>query len=82
MEQVEAGLKILTSAIRNKSGSIVSTSRHVESKHGQIHLSPYIRGRFRLGLAVGVRSLTRPACSNCSRAFDRAEGSIGSEFRS
>jgi hypothetical protein len=47
-----------------------------------IYLSPYIRGRFRLGLAVGVRSLTRPACSKCSKALDKADGSTGSEFRS
>ena len=41
-----------------------------------------MRGRFRLGLAVGVRSLTRPACSMCPRAFVNAAASIGSELRS
>jgi len=41
-----------------------------------------MRGRFRLGLAIGVRSLIRPACSNCSRALDSAEGSTGSDVRS
>jgi hypothetical protein len=46
---------------------------------GPAHLSPYIRGRFRLGLAVGVRALTRPACSNCSSALCSAEASIGSD---
>lgn len=46
------------------------------------HRSPYIRGRFRLGLAVGVRSLTRPACSMCPSAFVSAAASIGSELRS
>lgn len=41
-----------------------------------------MRGRFRLGLAVGVRSLTRPACSICPSAFVNAAASIGSELRS
>ena len=41
-----------------------------------------VRGRLRLGLAVGVRSLCRPAFSSCSRARERVEESTGSEFRS
>jgi hypothetical protein len=41
-----------------------------------------MRCRLRLGLAVGVRSLTLPACSKCSNARDNAAGSTGSEFRS
>jgi hypothetical protein len=31
---------------------------------------------------VGVRSLTRPACSSCSKALESTEESTGSEFRS
>lgn len=41
-----------------------------------------VRGRLRLGLAVGVRSLARPALPICSSAFERVAESTGSEFRS
>lgn len=41
-----------------------------------------MRGRLRLGLVVGVRSLVLPACSKCSSAFDNADASTASEVPS
>lgn len=45
------------------------------------YLSPCIRGLLRLGLAIGVRSRTLPACSKSLSAFESADASTGSEFR-
>ena len=45
------------------------------------YLSPCIRGLFRLGLAIGVRSRALPACSKSFSAFDSADASTGSELR-
>jgi hypothetical protein len=81
VQEVEAGLEVLAGTIRNEPRVGQLTMRNI-CAIWQAHLSPYIRGRFRLGLAVGVRSLTRPACSSCSRAFDSIDESTGSEFRS
>jgi hypothetical protein len=60
---------------------IVSIDYQVSVFLSQTHLSPAIRGRFRTGLDVGVRSLL-PACSNSSNALLTADESTGSECRS
>jgi hypothetical protein len=80
VEEVEACLEILAGTIWNEPETNVSRCC-CKLGSGCSHLSPYMRGRFRLGLAcVGVRSLTRPACSIWPSAFWRAAASIGSEL--
>jgi hypothetical protein len=81
VEEVEACLEILACTVWDESGKVSARCCDAIAACPS-HLSPYIRGRFRLGLAVGVRSLTRPACSMCPSAFDSAAASIGSELLS
>lgn len=80
MQEIEAGLQILTCTIGDESSLHQLPAAYCQQRL-HTHLSPCMRGLLRLGLAIGVRSRALPACSKSFNAFDSADASTGSVLR-